>query len=202
MSIDHINIGASSEKLKEVRLFYCNVLSLKNGFRPRFTSKGYWLYEDGNENAIVRLSERALQYSQEGSSHLDHVAINKSGLTDFVKKLDKEGIRYKPQYIKETELTQNFIKDPVGNKLEIIFRNERIWVSFILHTETMDIRVSAIPFDQRYKSDRILDFPEHKGQGSQDYLDFYNPNEIHSNVVRGFVAKKNDARHGQNWRQN
>lgn len=44
MHIDHINIAAPMELLEEVREFYCAVLDLNGGFRPKFSQRGFWLF--------------------------------------------------------------------------------------------------------------------------------------------------------------
>jgi hypothetical protein len=42
--LDHINVCAPPTLLEQVKAFYEEVLGLADGFRPTFSSNGYWLY--------------------------------------------------------------------------------------------------------------------------------------------------------------
>jgi catechol 2,3-dioxygenase-like lactoylglutathione lyase family enzyme len=55
MHIDHINIATPMELLERVRDFYCSVLDLREGFRPNFSQRGFWLYAD--DKPLIHLSE-------------------------------------------------------------------------------------------------------------------------------------------------
>jgi catechol 2,3-dioxygenase-like lactoylglutathione lyase family enzyme len=122
MHIDHINIKAPSALLEQVRDFYCEVLGLKAGFRPAFSTVGYWLY--AGEQPLVHLSIGSGSSVAESSGHLDHVAFRASGLKEVLQRLEGLGIDYRSSYIDELALTQLFLRDPAGTGLELNFRDE------------------------------------------------------------------------------
>jgi catechol 2,3-dioxygenase-like lactoylglutathione lyase family enzyme len=122
MQIDHINIKAPQALLEEVREFYCAVLGLKEGFRPDFSTAGFWLYAD--DQPIVHLSFGEEKPAPKASGYLDHVAFQANGLEDFVSRLDDRGIAYRSSFIPELSVTQLFFRDPAGTGLEVNFPRE------------------------------------------------------------------------------
>ena len=126
MYIQHINICAPSDILKEVRDFYCSVLNLIDGYRPTFNSnsKGYWLY--ANTNALIHLTESEKHYENSKHGYFGHVSFQSTGLTRVVAKLKSMGISYESDYLPEICMTQLFFKDPLGVGVEINFVNEML----------------------------------------------------------------------------
>lgn len=122
MQIDHINIRGPQGLLRRVRDFYCDVLGLKEGFRPPFSTAGYWLY--AADRPLVHLSLGSGGSGAETSGHLDHVAFRASGLVDLLRRLDDHGVEYRRSYIEELDLTQLFLRDPSGTGLEVNFKGE------------------------------------------------------------------------------
>ena len=122
MHIDHINIAAPADLLETVRAFYCEVLGLKDGFRPRFGQNGYWLY--AGDKAIVHLSESERHRRKESPGYLDHVAFQTSGLKSMIARLDANRIEYRSNHIPEFNMTQLFFTDPAGTGLEVNFPDE------------------------------------------------------------------------------
>jgi len=86
MQLDHINIKAPEALLEEVRDFYCAVLGLQEGARPKFSSPGYWLY--AGERPLVHLSRGSERPASPAPSYLDHVAFRAVGLQAFTARLD------------------------------------------------------------------------------------------------------------------
>lgn len=122
MHIDHINIKAPDALLKRVRDFYCEALGLTEGFRPAFSTAGYWLYAGGQP--IVHLSVGVESSRADTSGHLDHVAFRATGLHQVVQRLDGLGVDYRSSHIDELELTQLFLRDPAGTGVEVNFKGE------------------------------------------------------------------------------
>jgi catechol 2,3-dioxygenase-like lactoylglutathione lyase family enzyme len=122
MHIDHINIRGPERLLRQVRDFYCEVLGLEEGFRPDFSTAGYWLY--AADQPLVHLSVGSGGEGGEVSGHLDHVAFRASGLAELLRRLDDHGVEYRRSYIEELELTQLFLRDPSGTGLELNFKGE------------------------------------------------------------------------------
>ena len=122
--LDHFNIRAPNEKLREVKDFYINVLGFKVGFRPALSGPGQWLY--AGSNAIVHLSEDENQTSRKGKDYLDHIALRCVGVNEFAKKLKEHSIQYRHAYIPELDLTQLFFDDPVRITIELNFEGEKL----------------------------------------------------------------------------
>jgi len=140
MHIDHINIRAPAGLLEQLRDFYCALLGLEEGFRPNFSSGGYWLY--ANDRPLVHLSlsgtapdpaPRGGPESRRGSgpgsgpvSGMDHVAFRSSGVDGLRERLDGHGVPYRVSYVAELDLSQVFFTDPVGTGIEVNFPRERV----------------------------------------------------------------------------
>jgi catechol 2,3-dioxygenase-like lactoylglutathione lyase family enzyme len=137
LRIDHINIRASAELIDRCRDFYVRVLGLREGLRPRFRSRGYWLY--AGDAPVVHLSvsdhagEAALSEPSESTrgqlspdngqpAALDHFAFACEGLDEVVARLESHGIAFTIDEVPERGQTQLFLKDPAGIGLELNFR--------------------------------------------------------------------------------
>lgn len=124
MNLDHINISAPFDLLSEVKEFYCDVLGLTEGDRPAFSRRGFWLYSDSQ--AVIHLIESDAHFPNDKQGYLDHVAFNQSGLSDFIQNLKNRGVSFNTSYISSLDLTQVFLYDPTGIKLEINFFGESV----------------------------------------------------------------------------
>jgi catechol 2,3-dioxygenase-like lactoylglutathione lyase family enzyme len=124
MQIDHINISTPPALLLKVRDFYCEVLGLSEGFRPKFSKPGFWLYSEGKP--IIHLVESHVHYPSERQGYIDHFAFQTTGLAQLIEKLDASGTRYRMNYLPEIDLSQIFCKDPAGTGVEINFCNESL----------------------------------------------------------------------------
>ena len=122
MQLDHINIKAPAGLIEKVKDFYCQVLDLEPGFRPEFSSPGYWLY--AADRPIVHLSISNETAVSESGLYLDHVAFQTNGLDAAVEKLSALNIAMRRNYIPELDMTQIFIQDPAGTGVEINFPGE------------------------------------------------------------------------------
>jgi catechol 2,3-dioxygenase-like lactoylglutathione lyase family enzyme len=122
MNIDHINIAASEPLLGNLRDFYCRVFGLEEGFRPDFGDHGHWLYS--GKRALVHLSESSRHDPGAGQGCLDHVAFQSRDLAGFQAHLEQLGISYDSYFIADIGMTQLFIRDPAGLRIEINFPGE------------------------------------------------------------------------------
>ena len=122
MKLDHINISAPREILDEEKSFLCSIFDLVEGFRPDFSSFGYWLYS--GENALVHMSESERHFASDKPHILDHVAFEMKGLSAFLANLSKLGVSYKKRYQQQTMITQIFLVSPSGLTFEVSFKNE------------------------------------------------------------------------------
>ena len=122
MQLDHINISTPAGLLKKVRDFYCDVLGLKEGFRPNFSKDGFWLYSQ--DKAIIHLVVSSHHHENEKQGYFDHFALRTTGLAKILEQLDAFNIENRTSYLPEISLTQIFCKDPSGTGVEISFLNE------------------------------------------------------------------------------
>jgi catechol 2,3-dioxygenase-like lactoylglutathione lyase family enzyme len=119
MQLDHINISVPRGMLETIRDFYCQALGLTVGERPAFRRRGYWLY--GHDGACVHLIESDRHRRHEIPGHLDHVAFRASDPVATIERLRTAGIAFDQKEIPELGLTQLFLHDPAGVRLELNF---------------------------------------------------------------------------------
>ncbi len=124
MKLNHINIRANMELLDEVKQFYCDAFGLKEGYRPKVTRKGYWLYSD--DAALIHLEESRDDLQAARHGHLEHVAFESTNVKSLIDRLNYMNVSYRSSYIEDLHLTQLFVFDPVGNKIEINFPGEKL----------------------------------------------------------------------------
>ncbi|MEM7358380.1 MAG: hypothetical protein AAF431_04755 [Pseudomonadota bacterium] len=122
MKIDHINISAPKDDLEQEKQFFSDALGLKEGFRPNFSSNGYWLYSEGK--ALVHLTESNNHFKNESQGFLDHIAFDMTGSKELIKRLTDLNIPHKIKFLSENSMTQVFFKSPSGIGLEANFLNE------------------------------------------------------------------------------
>lgn len=122
MHIEHINISAPAELLKKVKEFYCVVFDLAEGFRPKFSRNGFWLYADNNP--LIHLTESNEHYHTEKQGYLDHITFQTTGLKQMIRKLNALGVSYETDHLPEIGMAQLFFQDPSGIGLEANFLNE------------------------------------------------------------------------------
>lgn len=125
MIFDHFNIDVPTELMADTKAFYETVFDLTSGFRPTLSRDGYWLYHE--DNAILHIFETKQLLPENSKSYLDHIAFRLTNIHAFVARLAQYDISYRTIVNKETEVTQLFIFDPVGVKIECIFQNEYLY---------------------------------------------------------------------------
>jgi catechol 2,3-dioxygenase-like lactoylglutathione lyase family enzyme len=122
MQLDHFNIAAPIGLLEQARDFYVNVLGFREGERPGFSRRGFWLYSEGRP--FVHLIESDQHSAAQGRVYLDHIAFRSSGLAEVRDRLEAHGVEFRDSHIPEFDMTQLFFKDPAGTGLEINFPGE------------------------------------------------------------------------------
>ena len=122
--IHHVNIGCRDSDLPAIEKFYCGGLGLTVGPRPDFPNKGLWLY-CGDHPLVHVVSRFKADWPgvDEKCSSYDHTAYNVTGVQKFREQLKKQGIEYDEQNVPNAGF-QMFMRDPVGNKVELNFPNE------------------------------------------------------------------------------
>ena len=127
--IDHYNIRLRPSDLPALRRFYIDVIGLTPGPRPRFSFPGDWLY-GGSEAAILHLAA-TLPESEPGISaskptgQFDHISLKASGLVAARERLQRHGIDFEERPVPGWRMTQLFLRDPAGLKIELTFDLER-----------------------------------------------------------------------------
>ena len=117
MNLHHINIQAPALLMEQEKRFFCEVLGLREGDRPDFSSPGYWLYS--GDQAIVHLSLSEQHFSNERQGYFDHVAFHTSNLQDLLQRLETAGIEYSSNHLSQLGMTQIFLKSPSATGIEV-----------------------------------------------------------------------------------
>lgn len=126
MFIEHINISAPLTLLITVKDFYCTLFALQPGFRPNFFRRGFWLYANGNTNAIIHLTASNEHHPAKSQGFLDHIAFQTSGLKNIIARLNAMNIPYQTEQLTDIGMTQLFLQDPAGITIEINFIDEQL----------------------------------------------------------------------------
>lgn len=120
-----------SDDIEATRSFYCDLLGFSEGFRPAMDFPGYWLYlgevpcihiadwtayTKYGQEAQMSVSPRA-----EGTGPVDHIAFSGTGYDDMTAMLDARGVDYETNYVADVGLSQVFLYDPSGVKIELNF---------------------------------------------------------------------------------
>jgi len=122
-----------SDDIDRTRDFYCDVLGMREGFRPKLGFPGYWLYVGDVpsihiaewESYAVWTKEVGIPISSRANSTgaVDHIAFNASGFDEVRTRLQARGIEINENLLDEIGLRQLFIYDPNGVPIELNFRS-------------------------------------------------------------------------------
>jgi len=123
--LNHYNIIAPSQLMAEVREFYITIVGLEEGYRPDFGVPGHWLYA-GDSPVLHLMDANAMQQKgnpsgETGTGNLDHIAFNASDLSATEAKLIDQGQDYRKSEYPNFNLTQLFLRDPIGLGVELNF---------------------------------------------------------------------------------
>lgn len=114
--LDHFNIWASDVDL--TRHFYCGILGLTEGPRPKLSYPGIWLYCGDHPLVHVNIGKMA-PGTETGA--FDHVAFEGAGDPEIlIKRLGDEGIKHESRVV-SNGVRQVFCSDPNGVKVEFNF---------------------------------------------------------------------------------
>lgn len=114
--LDHINIETTD--LEASVRFYEQLLGMHTGWRPSFDVPGAWLYVD-DQPVIHLVLRESIHPGPTGAIH--HVALKATGLDDMMQRLGQLGIEFSRTVVPDLKVTQLFIDDPNGVKLELNF---------------------------------------------------------------------------------
>ena len=118
--LDHINIDTSQPE--ETIAFYEQVLGLKNRpeRRPESPRPGAWLFLD--DAPIVHLNFIDDDGRQTTRSAFNHIAFEGNDFGAMCALLDERGLEYRTSERPEIALSQIFVNDPNGIRVEVNIR--------------------------------------------------------------------------------
>jgi catechol-2,3-dioxygenase len=117
----HYNFRAEQALLDELRDFYMKVVGLELGYRPPFTSFGYWLYAGPQAVLHLSLASSSERHERNVPGTFDHVAFACTDMRGFEARLRELGIAYETDEVPLTGQRQIFFSDPAGNGVELNF---------------------------------------------------------------------------------
>jgi len=120
-ALDHVNLRCAEATLPAMIAFWSDVLGLRQGPRPSFSFPGAWLY--AGDQPVVHLSGRGADAAADSAraAPLDHVAFSAQGLAATRTRLSEAGISWSEQTVPGRALTQLFLTDPAGTRVELLF---------------------------------------------------------------------------------
>ena len=110
-----------TDDIEKTKDFYCDVLGMKQGFRPELEFPGYWLYvEDAvwTRKVGIPISARA-----PATGPVDHIAFNATGFDEIRSRIKQRDVPFSENSLPEISMRQIFTRDPNGVPIEINFRN-------------------------------------------------------------------------------
>jgi catechol 2,3-dioxygenase-like lactoylglutathione lyase family enzyme len=125
--LQHYTIEPSN--LERTRKFYCEVLGLRNGFRPPLGFPGYWLYSGGvptvhllgarmpREGIVVRGTKKKFK----DTGRFDHIAFAATNIGGVRRRLKARKVKYRENIVPRTGAQQIFLYDPDGVGVELNF---------------------------------------------------------------------------------
>jgi catechol 2,3-dioxygenase-like lactoylglutathione lyase family enzyme len=113
---NHYNLATAD--LERARHFYSEVLGLREGERPPFSSPGAWMYI--GDQPIVHISTGRAAATRR-SDAFDHVAFSASDIEGTRATLRQHGIYFEEYAVPDRELHQVFFRDPDGVEIELQF---------------------------------------------------------------------------------
>lgn len=120
--LDHMTVRCRPADLPAVTAFWRDALGLKEGARPGFSFPGAWLYI-GDRPVVHLVATRPDDVAVTGVP-IDHVAFNATGLAAARDRLRGAGIPFREQAVPDRAMTQLFVHDPAGTRIEILFDHD------------------------------------------------------------------------------
>jgi glyoxylase I family protein len=116
-AIHHVNIRAPATDIAKLRQFYCEIVGLRDGWRPPFESRGHWLY--AGPHPVVHLVEGDDDEGKATGGGVDHVAFRCSDLAPMIERLRSRGIEFQLSRVPSLGDQQLLFRDPLGIGVEL-----------------------------------------------------------------------------------
>jgi catechol 2,3-dioxygenase-like lactoylglutathione lyase family enzyme len=116
-AFQHVNTRSSD--VERTREFYLR-LGLRDGDRPPFASRGYWLYL-GDQPVLHLVQRPDGQPHHEDSGNVDHIAFEATDLEGTRRALTEAGLPFREAVVPRDGTVQIFVRDPDGVTVELNF---------------------------------------------------------------------------------
>ena len=120
--LDHINIRTTN--LQRLVDWYTDILGMRRGDRPNFSSQGAWMYIGQEAMVHIVAVDGAEGVGSEEKLKLEHFAFSARGGRAFVEKLTLRGLPYRRIDIEEINQYQINLWDADGNHIHVDFPME------------------------------------------------------------------------------
>lgn len=120
--LSHVNLRASAEMIERLRVFYRDVIGLRDGPRPLFRSRGYWMYAGGRDVLHLTVDPAATAAAAAAPTGcFNHVAFALADLDAARARLVAAGVEYELDEVPSGGTAQVFLHDPAGVGVELAF---------------------------------------------------------------------------------
>lgn len=125
--LDHVNIRTAQPEA--TRDFFVDVVGLRNGERPPFNFRGYWMY--AGEQAVVHITDARDAASNGGAegragAAIDHVSFRMTGYAALRSLLKERKIPATTHIVPRNGDVQVFISDPNAVIVELTFSGSEV----------------------------------------------------------------------------
>ena len=121
------HVAIKTNDLDATRAFHCDVLGLKEVFRPDFGYPGAWIAcpLPGGQ-AIIHIYAGGPALGADGraplgSAAIDHISLSCAGYHEFAARFRESDLDYREFRVPGTTLWQLFVYDPSGVQFELTF---------------------------------------------------------------------------------
>lgn len=121
------HVAIKTSDLESTRVFWCDIIGLREIARPDFGYPGAWLAcpQPGGQ-AIIHIyaggpALGASGIAPRGTGAIDHISLSCSGYREFVARFKDAGLAFREFIVPGTMLWQLFVYDPSGVQLELTF---------------------------------------------------------------------------------
>jgi catechol 2,3-dioxygenase-like lactoylglutathione lyase family enzyme len=126
-ALEHVLV--LSDDIEATRQFYCRVVGLRVGERPRLAFPGYWLYAGATPCLHVADRGAYLRHAaslglptvdgDRSAASVDHIAFNAADVELVREQLERTGVAAVHNTVPNGGPHQVFIEDPNGVRIEI-----------------------------------------------------------------------------------
>jgi catechol 2,3-dioxygenase-like lactoylglutathione lyase family enzyme len=117
LSLGHVTLRSAD--FDRTQHFYCEVLGMRAGPRPRLSAPGHWFYV--GDEAVVHVLPSRTPTPESATGAIDHFALNARDLPAFENRLRSAGLPFERKRLADTEVWQVFLTDPDGVRVELCF---------------------------------------------------------------------------------